>query len=200
MRRLNAALPDLYLGLVRLLVDPKTLNHWGLVTHICVTKLTTSGSDNGLSPCRHQAIIWTNAGIALIGPLGRNISEILSAIYAVSFKKMHLEMSSGKWQPSCLGLNVLNDINGCYWVFFIVKSLPYVSLSCLWHQSRGQLYYHQDSSLEISKAARRLGKVLGLTPNDITHGRLPCIYNSWVCVHKTEHVKTWTLQYLLLMF
>ena len=27
------------------------------------------GSDNGLSPDRHQAIIWTNAGILLIGPL-----------------------------------------------------------------------------------------------------------------------------------
>ena len=30
--------------------------------HICVSKLTIIGSDNGLSPGRHQAIIWTNAG------------------------------------------------------------------------------------------------------------------------------------------
>ena len=35
------------------------------------------GSDNGLSPGRRQAIIWTNAGILLIGPLGINFSEIL---------------------------------------------------------------------------------------------------------------------------
>ena len=34
------------------------------------------GSDNGLSPGRRQAIIWTNAGILLIGPLGTNINEI----------------------------------------------------------------------------------------------------------------------------
>ena len=43
------------------------LTHWGRVTHICVSKLTIIGSDNGLSPGRRQAIIWTNAGILLIG-------------------------------------------------------------------------------------------------------------------------------------
>ena len=41
-------------------------NHWGRVTYICVSKLTLVGSDNGLSPCRRQAIIWANAGIWLI--------------------------------------------------------------------------------------------------------------------------------------
>ena len=82
--------------------------HWGRVTHICVIKLTIIGSDNGLSPGRRQTIIWTNAGILLIGPLGTNFSEILIKILVFSFKKMHLKMSSGKWRPSCLGLNVLN--------------------------------------------------------------------------------------------
>ena len=33
------------------------LTHWGRVTHICVSKLTIIGSDNGLSPGRCQAII-----------------------------------------------------------------------------------------------------------------------------------------------
>ena len=84
------------------------LTHWGRVTHICVTKLTSIGSDNGLSPGRRQAIIWTNAGILLIGALGTNVSEILIKIYTFSLKKMHLKMSSGKRRPSCLGLNVLN--------------------------------------------------------------------------------------------
>ena len=82
------------------------LTHWGRVTHICVSKLITIGSDNGLSPGRHQAIIWTNAGILLIGPF----SEISIEIYRFSFKKIHLKMFSGKWRPSCLGLNVLNDV------------------------------------------------------------------------------------------
>ena len=45
-------------------------------TYICVSKLTIIGSDNGLLTERHQAIIWTNAGILLIGNLGTNFSEI----------------------------------------------------------------------------------------------------------------------------
>ena len=80
--------------------------------HLCVGKLTIIGSDNGLLPGRRQAIIWTNAGILLIGPLRTNLNEILIEIHAFSFKKMHLKMSSGKWQPSCLGLNVLFIIVG----------------------------------------------------------------------------------------
>ena len=52
------------------------LTHWGRVTHICVSKLTIIGSDHGLSPGRRQAIIWTNAGILLIRPLGTNFSEM----------------------------------------------------------------------------------------------------------------------------
>ena len=55
----------------------KSLTHWGRVTHIYVSKVTITGSNNGLLPGLHQAIIWTNAGILLIGPLGTNFSEIL---------------------------------------------------------------------------------------------------------------------------
>ena len=80
------------------------------VTHICVSKLTIIGSDNGLSPGRRQAIIWTNSGILLIGALGTNVSEILIKICTFSLKKMLLKMSSGKRPPSCLGLCSLNDI------------------------------------------------------------------------------------------
>ena len=84
------------------------LTHWGRVTHICISQLTIIGSDNGLSTGWRQAIIWTNAGILLIGPLGTNFSEILIAIQSFSFKKTRLKMLSVKWQPFCLGLNVLN--------------------------------------------------------------------------------------------
>ena len=51
--------------------DKAILTHWGLVS---VSKHSILGSDNGLSPGRRQAIIWTNAGILLIGPLGTNFS------------------------------------------------------------------------------------------------------------------------------
>ena len=84
------------------------LTHWGRVTHICVNKLTILDSDNGLSPDRRQAIIWTNAGLLLIGPLGTNFSEILIEILRFSFKKMRVKVSSAKRRPFCLGLNVLS--------------------------------------------------------------------------------------------
>ena len=87
----------------------KQLTHWGQVTHIWVTKLTIISSDNGLSPERRQAIIWTNAGILLIGPLGTNFSEILIEILTFSFTKMRFKVSSAKWRPFCLGLNGLRE-------------------------------------------------------------------------------------------
>ena len=76
--------------------------------HIYISKLSIIGSDNGLSPGRRQAIIWTKAGILLIWPLGTNFNEMLIEIHTFSVKKMHLKMSSAKWQPFCLGLNVLS--------------------------------------------------------------------------------------------
>ena len=60
-------------------------------------------SDNGLSPSMRQAIIWSNAGILLIGPLGTKSSEIRIKIQNFSFMKIHLKKSSGKWQPFCAG-------------------------------------------------------------------------------------------------
>ena len=75
------------------------LTHWGRVTHICVSRLSILGSDNGLSPSRRQAIIWTNTGILLTGPLGTIFSEILIEIYSFLFKKMCLKVSSAKWRP-----------------------------------------------------------------------------------------------------
>ena len=81
--------------------------HWGRVTHICVANLTIIGSDNGLSPGWRQAIIWTNAWILSSGPLETNFREISIKIQTFSFMKMVLKVSSAKWQPYCLGLNVL---------------------------------------------------------------------------------------------
>ena len=88
-------------------VAPWKLTHWGRVTHISVVELTIIGTKNGLSPRRRQAIIWTNASILLIGPLGTKFSDILIEILRVSFKKIRLKGSSAKWRPYCLGLNVL---------------------------------------------------------------------------------------------
>ena len=80
--------------------------------HICVHKQNIIGSDNGLSPDRQKAIIWSSAGKLLIGPLGTNFSKILIEIQTFSFKKRHLKLLSGKWQAFCLGFNMLRS---CIW-------------------------------------------------------------------------------------
>ena len=84
------------------------LTHWGLVTHVCISKLTIIGSDNGLVPGWCQAINWTTVGILLIRPLGTNFNEILIEIHEFSFKKIHFKMSPGNMiadilsQPQCV--------------------------------------------------------------------------------------------------
>ena len=98
-----------------------SLTHWGRVMHICVSKLTTIASDNGLSPDRRQAIIWTNVGILLIWNLRTNFSEILFEIHIFSFKKMHLKMSSAKCRPFCPRLNVLIPYCDCVLHMYIIK-------------------------------------------------------------------------------
>ena len=62
-----------------LIASPRShLTHWGWMMHICVSKQTIIGSDNGLSP------VWSNDGILLIGTLVTNFNEILGEIYTFS--------------------------------------------------------------------------------------------------------------------
>ena len=88
-----------------------TLTHWGRVTHICVSELTIIGSDNGLSPVRRHAIIWTNAGILLIGPLGTNFNEIFNRNSYNFIEENAFENVVWKWRPFCLDLNVLSYVS-----------------------------------------------------------------------------------------
>ena len=115
---------------------PINLTHWGRVTHICVSKLTIIGSDNGMSPALRQAIIWTNVGILLIWPLGINFNEILIEFNTVSFKKMYLKMSYAKWRLFRLGLDVL--IN-----YFCIEYFGLWTLRC--QDINRSIYGHRSS-------------------------------------------------------
>ena len=75
----------MYSDFMIIILHGVTLTHWGRVTHICVSKLTIIGHNNGLSPGQHQVIIWTNYRIFLIGSMGTKFSEILIKIYIFSF-------------------------------------------------------------------------------------------------------------------
>ena len=123
------------------------LTHWGQATYICISELTIIGSDAVMLPGWHQAIMWTNAGILLIGPMGTSFSEILMEIFTFSLKKMDLKMLSGKWGPFCFSLNVSNHnktqqsmnykhelyVLGCtaYWI-----SCTWIDLDDLWQWLR----------------------------------------------------------------
>ena len=80
--------------------------------HICVGNLTIIGSDNRLSPGWGQVIIYLNQCWNIVNWTLRNkFNEISIGIQTFLFKKMHYKMSSAKWRPFCLGLNMLNPIN-----------------------------------------------------------------------------------------
>ena len=79
------------------------------MTHICISKLTIIGSNNGLSPDRRQAITWINDGLSLITPLGTNFSEIWSEIHTFHSRECILEtvvceMASILSRPQCVEL------------------------------------------------------------------------------------------------
>ena len=81
------------------------------MTHIYVNKLTIMGSDNGLSPGRRQAIIWTNAGILSIGPLGINFSKKIYQNYNIfiqpnAFKSFVCELAAILSRPQCVKLHI----------------------------------------------------------------------------------------------
>ena len=91
--------------------DINTINSRRTIdAYIYVSNLTIIGSDNGLAPTRRQAIIWTNAGMLLIGPLGINFSKILIKIQTFSSKKMRVKVLYVKWRSFCLGLNKINEL------------------------------------------------------------------------------------------
>ena len=76
---------------------------------MCISKLNIIDSDNGLSPVRRQGIIWTNAGILLIRPLGTIFSEILIEIYTFSLKKNAFENDVRKMAAILFRLQCVNN-------------------------------------------------------------------------------------------
>ena len=104
----------IYIYIYIVYINPTASLNSGRVRHMCISKLTIIGSDNGLSPGRCQAIIWTNAGILFIWPLGTIFSEMLIEIQMFLFEKMQLKMLSAKWRPFSLSLNVLTPCDELY--------------------------------------------------------------------------------------
>ena len=80
--------------------------------HICISKITIIGSDDGLSPGQCQAIIQTNAGILFIHTLGTNFSEKWNIkrnacifIQENAFKNIICKMAAILSRPQCVKID-----------------------------------------------------------------------------------------------
>ena len=103
------------------------------VSVIMHRKLSTIGSDNGLSPGRHQAIIWTNARILLIGHLGTNFSEMLIEIPTFSFKKMSLKIPAILSRPQFVDNILCHRTVDCLFEFFyLIEPWTWSSGALIW--------------------------------------------------------------------
>ena len=114
--------------------------------HICVSKLYISGSDNGLSPDRRQAIIWTNAGILLIGTLGTNFNEILFEIHTrISIWKcrlengVHLVSASMCWKVCSIFASINKSNQSQFYGAKTIRYHTHITVKSLWAPCRLKL-------------------------------------------------------------
>ena len=79
------------------------LTPWGRATHICVGKLTTISSDNGLSPGRRQVIIWNYCWNIVKWNLEWNFNRNSNIfIQENAFQNVVWEMASILSRPQCV--------------------------------------------------------------------------------------------------
>ena len=88
-------------------LDCNVSTHWGRVTHVCVSKLTIIGSDDGFLPGRRQATISTNAGIFVNWTLRNKLQWNLDQNLYIFIQENVFENVVRKLVAICLGLNVL---------------------------------------------------------------------------------------------
>ena len=91
------------------------LTHWGRVTHICASKLTIIGSDDGLLPGRRQAIIWTNDGILLIRTFRTQYQwhrkrNSYIFIQENAFQNVVRKMAAILSRPQCVKLETIGEL------------------------------------------------------------------------------------------
>ena len=94
------------------------LTHWGRLTHICVSKLTIAGSDNGLSPSRPQAIIWTKCWNIVNWTHGSKIQWNFNRSLYIFIKKSAFQYVFWKMAGIFLSASVLN----MYWTRSLLLS------------------------------------------------------------------------------
>ena len=78
-------------------------------------RFVTVHSCNGLMPIQHQAMTWTNTDLFLNGPLTYSewtlSNQLKRKCYSNIFSEENLKIFSAKYQPFCLGFDVLTTIS-----------------------------------------------------------------------------------------
>ena len=124
---------------------------------MCVGNLTIVGSDNGLSPGRRQAIIWTNIANWTFK------KQILVEIFP--FTKMHLKVSSALWRSFCLGINVLICYTSTnffiYYDYYIAPKTVRNVICQKWGRNRGTIF---SKDFRIDGCGNRINS---LWPDDV---------------------------------
>ena len=75
---------------------PARVTYQSLVTHICVKNKPIIGWDNGMSPVCYQAIVWTNAGWLIVGPM--EFAELCKQYFVYIFRiEKYIKEPAGKY-------------------------------------------------------------------------------------------------------
>ena len=115
-------------------ISPANDSNWCMIDTLGLIELRQGiiCSDNGLSPNRSQSFTWTKDRMLLIGPLEINLSEIWMKKQPILFNKMDFEMSSAKFRPVHLDINVLT----------FLSAQAHVGLHQTLYNSCGHFYKH----------------------------------------------------------
>ena len=104
--------------------------HSSRMMHIC-SNLTIIGSDNGILPVWHQAIIWTNAATLSIRSSETYLSAISSKIQKFSFQgnafeKVIWKMAAILSRPQCVNSIAMTNVTFTPWAH---KLTPHINVT-----------------------------------------------------------------------
>ena len=154
------------------------LPHLGWVRDICVSKLTNIGSDNGLSPGRRQAIIWTNAGILLVVSPGTNFNEILLeiSIQENPFQTVVWKMAAILSRSQCVKVKT-------YLKFPVLTNLSRWSPSYVIWGGGSDLKFFNLYSISGCESVHFVTRICLMYPSTVSaiviHGNLQWLYQKW---------------------
>ena len=117
------------------------------MTYKFVSKLIITGSDNGLLPGQRQVIVWTNAGILLIGPLGNKLKWNPNQDSYIFFKENALEnvvwkMAAILSRPHCVNTVTTTLLSWWWYCEYYFHNLVWQE-SCLVMMLLRQLLTHK---------------------------------------------------------